>query len=159
MERNSGNIGWNVIASPDGTLIDNQSKKELNYLFYEAKRELPYDLLPNKCFCIKGEECFKFLEDALVILGLNFKEINDFIIYWLPSLERNKFNLIRFLQNEFTSEIDVNVEPKPDTFIRIFMIFKGIDTPIETHPDPLISVERKGFVLVEWGGMNLDEDF
>jgi len=148
---------WKVSASPDGSLVDKNSKKELSYLYYEAKRSTPYKLDIDKCFCIKGNECDEFLETALETLGLNFKESNDFIIYWLPLLEKNIFNLIRFLGDEFTNEVELDINPKPDTFIRIFMIFKGSDEFIDTHPEPLKHIERKGFVAVEWGGMNLDD--
>ena len=30
------------------------------------------------------------------MLGLNENESEEFIIYWLPKLEANKYNLIRF---------------------------------------------------------------
>ena len=30
------------------------------------------------------------------MLGLNDREAEEFIVYWLPKLEENKYNLIRF---------------------------------------------------------------
>ena len=32
------NNGWNVLAKPDGTLIDNKTNRELYSLYYEAER-------------------------------------------------------------------------------------------------------------------------
>ena len=40
-------------------------------------------------FCVKGEDTAAFLEDALSKLGLNRKEANEFIVYWLPLMEQN----------------------------------------------------------------------
>ena len=36
------------------------------------------------------------------------------------------------------------------------MIFKGLDDPIEVEDQQLIAPERKGFVAVEWGGVDLN---
>jgi len=103
------------------------------------------------------EDTAEFLEDVLSKLGLNFKERNDFIVFWLPAMQKNKYNLVRFLGEEFSQEVDLKITPKPDTFIRVFMIFKAVDEKINTKPEPLRTPQRKGFVAVEWGGMNLDE--
>ena len=39
-------------------------------------------------------------EEKLAILGLNEREAEEFIIYWLPKLESNKYNYIRFATEE-----------------------------------------------------------
>ena len=46
----------------------------------------------------------------------------------------------------------MNVSPKPDTLIRIFLTIKKIDSPIEIKEQKLEHHERKGFTVVEWGG-------
>ena len=52
-------------------------------------------------FIVKGEDTAKFLEEKLEILGLNEREAEEFIIYWLPKLEANKYNYIRFASVEW----------------------------------------------------------
>ena len=49
----------------------------------------------------------------------------------------------------------LDIDPNPDTLIRVLMIFKGLDNPIEVEEQQLITPERKGFVAVEWGGVDL----
>ena len=74
----------------------------------------------------------------------------------MPKLETNKFNLIRFRQTEEVNEyMPLNISKTPDTLIRVLMDFKGLDEKIEVRPQELTSTERKGFVVVEWGGRTL----
>lgn len=70
--------GWQVTASPDGTLKD-KNRKIYNYLYWEGKADTEYDF--SKGFCVKGEDTAEFLEEALYKLGLNRKEANEFIVY------------------------------------------------------------------------------
>lgn len=57
--------GREVIASPEGTLINKADGKEYSYLFREGKpRETPnYDI--SKGFVIKGSETKAFLQQKL----------------------------------------------------------------------------------------------
>ena len=41
----------------------------------------------------------------------------------------------------------------PDTTIRIFLDAQGLDKPIDIQPQKLTHPERKGFTLIEWGGL------
>ena len=48
------------------------------------------------------------------------------------------------------------VTQNPDTVIRVLMEFKGLDEPIEGIKEQhIITPERKGFTVVEWGGTEL----
>ena len=86
--------GWKVKAYPDGTLRDQVTGKEYNYLFWEGTSETEYDL--SRGFVVEGKDTAGFLEEKLAYLGLNEKERNEFIVYWLPRMEDNKYNLIIF---------------------------------------------------------------
>ena len=46
----------------------------------------------------------------------------------------------------------MNVTPKPNTLIRIFLTIKKIDSPVDIKEQKLEHYERKGFTVVEWGG-------
>ena len=144
--------GWNVRALKDGTLIDKNTNRELYALYYESNNKVKFNIQEDG-FVIKGSDAASFLEEKLEILGLNSKEINEFIIYWLPILESNEYNYIRFASNEEINEnMPLEVSPKPESVIRVLMTFKGLDKEIDVIPQQLTKVERKGYSVVEWGG-------
>ena len=147
--------GWKVVANPNGDLKYIENGKNLYALYYEAKTEKE-NKVEKEGFVVKGEDSANFLEEKLEILGLNERESEEFIVYWLPKLEANKYNYIRFLNKE---EIDENmpleIEPKPDTQIRVLMTFKGLNKEIKVEEQQLTRVERKGYTVVEWGGSEI----
>lgn len=146
------NNGWNVLAKPDGTLIDDNGQT-YNYLYWEGINDVEYDF--SKGFCVKGEDTAKFLENSLEKLGLNRKEANEFIVYWLPRMENNEYNIIAFQTDVYTANAKLDIEPMPDTLIRIFMAYYPSDKKIDLEEQNLVSVERNGFVVVEWGGCEI----
>ena len=73
----------------------------------------------------------------------------------MPVLLKNKLSLCSFQSKTFFDNIELNVTPKPDSMIRIFLSIKKLDTPINIKEQKLISIERKGFTVIEWGGSNL----
>lgn len=90
------------------------------------------------------------------ILGLNEREIEEFIIYWLPILQKNEYNYIRFASSEETNKnMPLNVEPNPDTTIRVLMTYKGLKEPIDIKEQKLVTPNREGFTVVEWGGTEI----
>ena len=99
-----------------------------------------------------GEGTAAFLEDALARLGLTEREANEFIIYWLPRMEGNPYNLISFQTDAYTDAAELTIDPAPDTLIRVFLAWKGLDAPVEVEPQKLTAPERAGFTAVEWGG-------
>lgn len=142
------NDGWTVDALPDGTLsVDNQT---YNYLYWEGKSNEKYDF--SKGFCVPGSETASFLEDALAKLGLNRKEANEFIIYWLPLMQENPYNVISFQTNVYTDSAKLTIEPTPDTLIRVFMAWKPSRHFVQIPPQELTCEDRTGFTAVEWGG-------
>lgn len=143
------NEGWKVTAMPDGTLFD-ENGKEYYCLYWEGNSNAEYDF--SKGFCVPGEETAGFLEDALEKLGLSRREANEFIIYWLPEMEQNEYNLIAFQGEAYTDFARLEIEPMPDTLIRVFMAWKPLDEAVEIEPQELFAPERKGFTAVEWGG-------
>ncbi len=143
------NGGWTVTASPGGTLTDNKGQT-YNYLYWEGKSQTKYDM--SKGFCVKGEDTGEFLETALNKLGLNRREANEFIVFWLPLMQDNKYNLISFQTDSYTESAKLYITPKPDTLIRVFMAYKPLEEYTEIEEQILSSPERTGFTAVEWGG-------
>ena len=145
-------IGWNVTAEPDGQLTDKDGN-QYPYLFWEGDIRIKPDL--SKGFCVKGEDTETFLKDALRQLGLNDAEAADFIAYWCPEMQQNKYNVITFQTAAYEDVSGLKVSPKPDTVIRVNMLWYATDKPVDIAPqelDAINSVNRKGFTVVEWGG-------
>lgn len=145
--------GWNVWAKPDGTLTDPETGRKYYCLFWEGVSNVPYDL--SEGFVVAGADTENFLEDALEKLGLTDKEANEFIIYWLPRMEGNTYNLISFQQETYTQNAVLTIDPAPDTLLRVFMAFKPLDEYQNMEPQKLESMERTGFTVVEWGGAEI----
>lgn len=141
--------GWNVVAQPDGTLCD-ESGKTYSYLFWEGNTDATYDF--SRGFVVKGSETAAFLEEKLEELGLNAKEANEFIVYWLPRMQENKYNLITFQTEAYTDVAKLHITPEPDSILRVFMAYKELEKPIEIEEPAIAPFERKGFTVVEWGG-------
>lgn len=145
--------GWTVEASPDGTLTDPATGRQYYCLFWEGIGPTEYDFSAG--FCVAGENTAAFLEDALADLGLTEKEANEFIIYWLPKMEHNPYNLISFQTEAYTDSAALTIDPAPDTLIRVFMAWQGLDQPVEVEPQTLTTPDRTGFTAVEWGGAEM----
>ena len=141
--------GWRVTAAPDGTLTDDTGQT-YNYLYWEGEGPADYDF--SRGFCIPGADTAAFLSDVLSRLGLTRREANEFIVYWLPQMEQNPYNLITFQQEAYAETAPLTVTPQPDSILRVFMAWKPLSEPIAIAPQALPAFERHGFTLVEWGG-------
>jgi len=152
------NNGWKVTANPDGTLIDSKNK-EYYALYWEGEPNKDYAI--NEGFIIPGQQTIGFLENSLSKLGLNRKEANEFIIYWLPKMENNPYNLIHFSTTQYEEMAKLNITPTPETLIRVMMVFKPLDNPIKIKKQNLNSMSKKrnGFTVVEWGGHPLPKSY
>ncbi|HAQ60587.1 TPA: hypothetical protein DCR49_01050 [Candidatus Delongbacteria bacterium] len=144
--------GWTVTAKPDGTLKD-KSGKEYYSLFWEGETDKVFTI--DEGFVMKRENSVEFLEKSLKTLGLNYKEANEFIIFWLPELEKNPYNLIHFSTKEYEELAKLTITPEPETIIRVFMVFQGLDKPVEIKEQKLVPKDRKGYTVVEWGGTEI----
>ncbi|MDO5696153.1 MAG: hypothetical protein Q4P30_05330 [Eubacteriales bacterium] len=148
--------GWRVTAEPDGTLTDSKTGREYYGLFWEGRGRADFDF--RQGFVIPGRDTAVFLEDALAKLGLNETEAQEFIVYWLPQMQDNPYNLISFQQERYTDIARLNIEPKPDTVIRVFMAWQPVNAPMDDLPVQTLSTpERQGFTVVEWGGSKCND--
>ena len=146
---------WNVVAQPNGDLEDMDTWRKLYALYREWKssNETNFD----EWFVVAWKDIIPFLEEKLAILWLNEREAEEFIVYWLPQMEDNKYNLIRFETKAKQDEnMPLNITPKPDTIIRVMMDWKAIDEPIDISQQHLTTPERSWFTVVErwWSPRN-----
>ena len=147
-----GEEGWTVTAAPDGTLTD-KAGQTYNYLYWEGLSDGDYDF--SRGFCVPGEAAAAFLEKSLAELGLTRREANEFIVYWLPRMEANAYNLIAFQSGAYTDHAGLTITPEPDSLLRVFMAWRPLAEPVEIPEQDLPAFERTGFAAVEWGGAEL----
>ena len=145
---------WRVTAWPNGTLTDRQGR-EYSYLFWEGASDgTPSDF--SRGFVVRGSDTAAFLREKLAYMGLTPREYNEFIVYWLPRMQDNPWNLIAFQGKNYTDSAPLTVTPRPDSVLRIFMAYRPLAAPIVVPPQELTPFVRKGFTLVEWGGQGPD---
>ena len=147
--------GWDVTAYPDGSLLNKADGTHHRYLFWDSTNaRTAFDF--SKGFCIAGKDTESFLKEALTQMGLNENEMNEFIVYWLPRMERNPYNLIAFQGEAYTDSAKLHITPAPDSICRVFMAYMPMENAVEIEPQTFETFERKGFSVVEWGGSEIN---
>lgn len=144
------NKEWNVLVKPDGSIYD----KSNNYyyaLYWEEQKQSNCKFEDG--FYVEKENAIAFLEEKLNYIGLNQKERNEFIMYWLPILEKNEKSIIQF---DLTEELENNnkliINPKPDSLLRVHINVKKVNKKTNIKEQKLTTFNRTGFNAVEWGG-------
>ncbi len=142
---------WRVRAFPNGDLIS--SARRYKKLFWEGRSAV---IGPP----ISGDVVAKaavpaYLGRALRARGLSDGEIADFKAYWLPQMRSSPHYLIYFYDSKKLETIaPLKITPEPDSIIRVLMDFRPLEHP-DSFPtaDPPQPASRRGFVVVEWGGI------
>ena len=139
---------FSVLARPDGRLACG-----LPYLFWEGQWGL-FER-PAGGFSVPRAQTRAFLKEHLAQLGLQGREIKDFIETWAPRLERAPFNTIRFYTPaQIEALVPISLSPTPDTLIRVMMDYRPTPSPEPVAPPaPMPVPKRAGFTVVEWGGV------
>ena len=142
-----------MTAWPDGRLVNHSDGKEYPYLFWEGEDRTAYDM--TKGFVVLGSGTEAFLREKLEHLGLKEKEYEAFIEYWLPRMEGNPYNLITFQKEAYEETAGLFISPKPDSILRVFMVYMPLEQPVQAEEPELAPFERRGFTVVEWGGKEI----
>jgi len=136
-------------------LINKADGLEYSYLFWEGVSD-KRDWNLSEGYCVPGADTAAFLRQTLGKLGLTPKEYNEFIVFWLPLMQDNPYNLITFQWEEYEASAPLEISPAPDSTLRVFMVYKPLDKPAEVKaPAEPAAFERKGFTVVEWGGSKI----
>lgn len=142
---------WTITAHPNGDLYDEKG----NYyygLYWEESSNHSVDF--KEGFYVSKDNAISFLEEKLTIIGLNDKERNEFIMYWLPILEKNEHNLVYFELTEEREKFNkLEITPTPDSLLRVAIHVKKIDSLQSIKEQKLTTFKRTGFTAVEWGGV------
>lgn len=153
------NNGWNFFAETNGSL--NFKNKRYNYLFWDGESNTVETFInKNEGFIVNKKNLVSFLEDKLTKIGLNNKEQQDFITFWVPLMNQNEDIFIHFLFNESCNQVaSLSITPKPDNFLRVYMVWSKANTTksYQLKEQQIPSNKRNGFTVVEWGGVQLNE--
>ena len=145
------NNGWKVIAQPNGDLRDSEGKYYYGLYWDEWVANRSY----SEGFYVEKDNAIAFLEEKLSTIGLNDRERNEFITYWLPILEQNGKSFVYFeLTEERQQGNAMTISPAPDSLLRVNMHIWKVDENPNLPEQYLPSFERKGFTAVEWAGTN-----
>ena len=69
-------------------------------------------------------------------------------------MSKSHFYFITFLsQRKINQLAPLHIIPKPDTVIRVMMDYKELEQKEEAYGFEIRTPKRKGFTVVEWGGM------
>lgn len=145
--------GWqNVIAQPNGQLT--YQGKSYGSLFWEGPGVGPYPAITSGTV-VKRQDAIATIRQQLAQQGLNVQESTDFIAYWQDKLPNKPYvRLTWFNTAQMNRLAPLAVTPKPDTVIRVFLDFAGLDEPINLPTQHLAAIPRYGFTVIEWGGLS-----
>ncbi|MFH1088457.1 MAG: hypothetical protein V1719_01285 [Patescibacteria group bacterium] len=144
--------GWEVWAEPTGKLTEILTNQVYPYLFWEGRGGLYQS--PEQGWVVKQSEVSKFLDDKLGKFGLIAQEIADFKEFWLPRMQDAPYYFIGFWDTPVMNVLaPLSITPQPNTVMRILMDFKPLNQPISVKEPEIITHQRKGFTVVEWGGV------
>lgn len=145
------NKGWSGIAKPNGELI--LQGQSYPYLFWEG---LGFGLYPEvkSGKIVASSKVKDQIEQDLKSMSLTEREISDFLDFWLSKMPQSKYTRLTWFTNQELDKLaPLSVSPKPDSTIRVFLDFAGLEKPYKISSQQLPRFERKGFTVVEWGGL------
>lgn len=100
---------------------------------------------------VKGSDTEAFLREKLAYLGSTPGSTTTLS----PTGYRRcklPYNLITFAEEQYEELAPLTVTPKPDSVVRVHMVYLPLEQPIEIPEQELTPMERTGFTVVEWGG-------
>ncbi|ASS49356.1 MAG: hypothetical protein A3D31_03470 [Candidatus Fluviicola riflensis] len=149
--------GWKGTAHPDGSITI--ADKNYPYLFWEGSHKMTAaDMDLTKGYMVKGDSITAFLEKNLAKMGLNDREMTDFITYWGPRMTGNDQQFVQFIFNDECNQFaDLSISPPPAQIFRVYMIWVPVPEGVVMHPEPqeIKTVKRDQFYAIEWGGSEI----
>lgn len=143
--------GWDVTASSSG--IVEYKNNSYPYLWWEST-SYGY-AIPNNGWVVKKENVQDRISEILFAYGLNKTEVEDFVEYWLPIMEQENSSYIFFtflVDNQVNQIAKLEFSVAPESMLRLFMVYKPLDSYKEVTPLKIEKIQREGFTVIEWGG-------
>jgi len=140
-----------IMAHPDWTLVNTADNQEYSYIFREGVIEKDFDM--NEWYVVKWSDTAKFLQEKLSYLWLTPVEYNEMIVFWLPKMLENPYNIIHFAtKSEYDDKNPLSISPQPDSIWRVFMVRKSSEKSITIKEQWLTPIKREWFTVIErWG--------
>ncbi len=147
-----GTNGWqNVFAEPSGTL--SYQGRTYDSLYWEGYGHGSYPDITSGSV-VKSSEAPAVIRTQLAQQGLNQKEIADFMEFWAPKLPTTPYTRLTWFGTGLMNQLaPLTISPAPQTTIRVFLDFEGLQTPISLPAQTFRAPKRIGFTVVEWGGL------
>jgi len=143
--------GWqNVLAQPNGKLT--YQGKQYDSLFWEGIGIGDYPAITSGTV-VRSADAVSTIRRQLAAQGFNATETQDFLDYWQPKLPHAPYvRLTWFTTDQLNLLAPLTITPKPQTIIRTFLDFQGLNTPVSLPTQHFSAPARNGFTAVEWGG-------
>ena len=144
--------GWDMHLKEDGNFTIKGSDREYYALYFDEIGDFEWDW--SEGFYVTKENAITILEEKMDYIGYTNREVDEFIMYWLPVLENNEKSLIYFEQTEERNEeCPLEFSVTPTSLIRTLIHIKKVDEETPIKEQELRHYERTGFTVVEWGGV------
>lgn len=144
--------GWqNVLAQPNGKL----TYKGASYdsLFWEGYGQGTYPSITEGTV-VRTFDAASTIRTQLAQQGFIQKEIDDFMAYWQPKLPTTPYVRLTWFGTSTMNQLaPLAITPKPQTLIRTFLDFEGLQNPIQLPSQTFSTKARSGFTVTEWGGL------
>ena len=175
---------WHVLADKNGNLHDLQPNKtdcagidstafgsdyakqscragRYPYLYWSGEAAGTYPSREGG-WVIERADVGTFLESKLREIGLNEQERQDMLSFWVPTLKKAEspyYSISFFTTKQMNHFIPMRVTPAPSSVLRVFLDWKPLIALPSSLPTPQVFApfERKGFTLVEWGGLEYNK--
>jgi hypothetical protein len=146
-------LGWDVTVSPNGNIVSNG--QQYDYLYYEAKLPDEKIIPPSDGFVVSYQDLASRLPQIVTAYGLNTKEKDQFVEYWLKVLPHAPYYFIGVMpEAELDRLSPLSITPHPDHVRRLTLYFQALQKKEDvSSPAPFATFSRSGFSVVEWGGI------
>jgi hypothetical protein len=142
-----------VKANPEGLLVDLRTGRRHPWLFWEGSSYCFPTL--TRGYVVQPYEVKGLFRSVLPRLGLQGREIDDFVRIWAPRFTEFPYYFIGFHDQSAVDLLaPLHISPEPDVLIRVCMDYRGLDefTQVE-EPELPPTPRRHGLTVVEWGGL------
>ncbi len=142
--------GWDIFVDTEG-MINHQ----YSYLFYEC--DIPDVFQRTEGWIIEQNDLTEFFQSNMEEYGFIEEEIQDFLEYWIPILDAKSYYEIFPQSKEILDQVvRLEFSHQPESILRLSYLINGTDKPGSSLKTPdTIRFTRRGFSVVEWGGIVL----
>ena len=139
-------------ASPPNRTARCTTKTETNtpYLFWEGEEQHRLRLLQGLLRRRSGHGGFS--PRKLAEIGRHRASTTNLSCTGCRKCRITCTTLFLFQSEAYTDAAKLDIDPTPDSVLRVFMAWKPLHRAQTIEPQTFASFERNGFTVVEWGG-------